>query len=651
MATDVMVPDQETVPLYKPSAKIPGYLDRRLAKGRAHMMVTATIRRECLEFWRGNQYINRNNQNYLVKQGVLIGSEKPRHRVRQTRNLLTDPVEHEVSASTQRIPGYEVDPSTGSPEDIMAAMLAQKVARWGYDAWNLGDARERCVALAVVAREAFAWPYFDNQIGPPLPPEQINPELEYAEPTEDVCEGDVRVRVFTGNQVFWEPGVRFEDSRWHAVEEARPIDVVKTMPGFNGDTLMSDANTSPILQEPSVGNMVMVTDYLERPSPKNQEGLRLTIANGKVICPAEPYPCRDGEGTVIDEPVLHKLARIVDPDNDRDMGLVEHALDAQRVANDALNKMVEWKNLALNCQMFILNGVMKQRLTDEPGAVYTIYGNTPPVFRPVPQIPPELQQMQDQAVAYIGRLFAQTDIPQGVDAAQAINSLIARDDNRRAGWIKRLAEWDSRLMRHCLYLVQQHYTEQRILKIRGDFGPENIEDFMGADLRGQADITVAPSSIVPRTRESIAQTVMNYAQLGWISPEKAIFAIEHGSADDLIDSYELDLAKSYRQIRMLKGMATFAPGSDVPIANEFVDNPTVHLYVLKNWMKTEDFEMQPPEVQAAANLLAQQYVQIEDQAAMKAAQAQNLQAEQAGMNNAARPTDTAKPLPSLPAVS
>lgn len=662
MAVDAMIPGQETVPAAPTGVPIPRLIDRRLAKGRAHMLVTATLRRECLEFWRGNQYVNRNNENYLVKQGVLIGSEKPRHRIRQTRNVLIDAVEHEVSASTQRIPNYEIDPSQGDPDAVNAAMLSAKVARWGYDAWDLGLARERAVALAVVAREAFVWPYFDNQIGPPLAP--VAPELddETGEPIDDMepepdtlCEGDIRFRVFTGNQVFWEPGVRFEDSRWHAVEEARPIDVVKEMPGFIGGNLVSDANTSPILQDPSVANMVMVTDYLERPSPDRPDGLRLTIAGGKIITPEEPYPCKDGEGTIVDEPVLHKLARIVDPDGDRDMGLVEHALDAQRVVNDCLNKMVEWKNLALNPQLFLQNGVMKQRLTDEPGAVYTIYGNSPPVWRPVPAIPPELFRMLDESVAFIRALFAQTDIPAGVDAAQAINALIARDENRRAGWVKRLAEWDSRLMRHALYLVQQHFSEKRIIQIRGQFGPEDPVSFMGADLSGESQITVSPSSLVPRTRESIRQEVMNYAQLGWVTPEKAIFAIEHGSADTLIDGYELDLMKSYRQIRMLKGInpndpAQSMPGAGVPIADPECDNPAVHLTVLKNWMKTQEYEFLAPPVQEAAKLLIQQYLQMEQDAQAQAMQAQAAQASQMGQNNAARPTPAGTALPSLPAV-
>lgn len=642
-----MVPPTPLAPVPTP----PG-VDRRIRRGRTSMNVTATLRRECLQFWRGNQYVQRNNENYLVKQGVLIGSDKPRHRVRQTRNLLIDAVEHEVSASTQRIPGYEVDPSTGDPDKIEAAGVAQKVARWGYDAWNLGDARERCVTLAVVAQTGFAWPFFDNQIGPPIPaPVDDGPEMPDMPDEGQLCEGDIRIRVFTANQVFWEPGVRFEDSRWYAVEEARPIDEVKMLPGFFGGTLTADANVADTDLDKSVTDMCMVVTYLERPSVKEPDGMMLTIAAGRQIIPREPYPCLDENDKVLDEPVLHKLSRIVDPNSDRDMGLVEHCLDAQRVFNDCSNKQVEWKNLALNPQLFIQNGVMKQRLTDEPGAVYTIYGNSPPQWRPVPPIPAELQSLKDEAASFIRQVFAQTDIPPGVDAAAAINSLIARDENRRAGWVKRLAEWDSRLMRHCLYLVQRYYTEERIVKINGLFGPDDPIAFRGADLLGEADVTVSPSSIVPRTRESITQTVMNYAQLGWVSKDDAIYAIEHGTTDLLIQGYELDLAKAWRQVRRLKGMATMAtPGDQIPSASPN-DDCDVHLYVLKNWSKTQDFESQPPWVQEATMQLTDQYRQLQAQQQQQAVAAQAAQATQMGAQNATRPAAPQGTLPSLPATS
>ena len=49
-------------------------------------------------------------------------------------------------------------------------------------------------------------------------------------------------------------------------------------------------------------------------------------------------------------------------------------------------------------------------------------------------------------------------------------------------------------MRHCLQLVATHYSERRKIAIRGDFGPETIDSFTGADLYGQIDVRCPPAA-------------------------------------------------------------------------------------------------------------------------------------------------------------
>lgn len=621
----------------------PDYVMKRIARGRERMFEGAPVRNECMEFWRGNQYVFRNTAGTIINQSTLIDSEKPRHRFRQTRNALRDAVEHEVSRTTKRVPSYEVDPTSGDPAVVSAARIAEKVALYGYDQWDIRSVTERVVTLAVVADEGFAWPYFDNQIGPPIGEDEDGTLM---------CEGDVRIKVLHANQVMWEPGIKFDDSRWHAVQDARTPDEVKALPGYMGPgKLLPDSISSPygsLSSEKRGAELVMVTEYLERPCPKYPNGRRLVMAKGRLLVPEEPYPLLDHDGRVIDEPVMVKLSRIIDPDSDRDLGLVRDCIDAQRTINDCTNKQLEWKNLALNPQLFLQNGVMKQRLTDEPGAVYTIFGNNPPQWRTVPPIPGELQGLKDEARAYIRQVFAQSDIPTGVEAAQAIALLIERDDSRGEAFTARLADFHSRLMRHCLYLVARYYTEGRLLKIRGMFGPWPIENFKGADLLGQTDVRVLPGSIAPFTKQQMAQTVMNYAQLGWVDPMRAMWAIENGTMEDLIDSYNLDIAAINRQIRQIAGLSTGAPGADVPMAQPYI-NPKVALYTLHNWMKTDDFQNRDPGAKEAATLLEEQYQQLDAQEQQKQMMQQQAQASQMGAENATRPAQSGA-LPSLPAL-
>jgi hypothetical protein len=196
-------------------AKIPGVpkdVEDRLRRGRRRMRDDAAKRNECLCFWRGDQYAYLNRDGYLVKQGVVLG-QKPNHRVRQSWNVIHGLVEAKVSASTQRVPAYEIAPTTTDPEDQSAALLAQKVAAYGFDKWGIRRVTKKVVTLALVMGEGFAMPFFDSTVPPYI-----------GEDGQGI--GEVGVKVIGPNECYWEPGVDFSDSGWHAIEQARPIEEV-----------------------------------------------------------------------------------------------------------------------------------------------------------------------------------------------------------------------------------------------------------------------------------------------------------------------------------------------------------------------------------------------------------------------------------------
>lgn len=677
------VPDDPTL--------IPNGVDDRIKRGRARMREGAAKRNECLRFWRGDQYVYRSQRGILVNQATLTeasGGGKPRHRVRTTRNLILDIVAHEVSGLTQRIPNYEINPSTSEPEDYAAAALAGKVARYGYDKWRLRRVSESVVTYGVVASEGFAWPFWDTSVGPYVEMQDENGEVVV------VGEGEVGVRIFGPNEVTWEPGLNFDESRWHTVEQARSLESVKAMEGFLGVELKPDATPDDedgIHREKisEHSKLILVTEYLERPSPQNPTGRWLTIANGKQIVPERPYPCQDHEGNVIDEPVLHKWSYITDPDSDRDQGLVSHLIDAQRTINDCTNKQLEWKNLAINPQVIIRNGEFKQELTDEPGAVYHAVGSGEITWRPVPPIPGELEALKGSAINDMARIAAQNDIPSQVESGKGIQALIEKDTSRRATPVANLAEFHSRLMRHCLYLVQRHYTEERTLSIQGKRGPRLERGFRGAKLRGQVDVTVLPGSIEPRTRSQVTQLVLAYADRGWVGPDDAMTAIDNGSAEALVERIQLDEGRANEIIQSIED-ETFMeqaprpvfpdedagfevepeyvtdPATGEPIIDQMTGEPMVavpgipatevpgwmprpfdrvpvHKAVFEDFMKSQEWSLLNDDQKTATMTYYSELLNIE---ARQAAKEQAMMAQQAmdlGAANAARPTDKGMP--------
>lgn len=677
--------------LSKPSTQVEKPLQAKIDRGRERLESIAATRDEAWEFFRGNHYayIGDNNKLVFLQTTTSVRlTGKPPHRARQKRNLIFDVVLRAASAAGQRIPSYEVVPSGHDPEKESAAALAEKVLLYGHQKWQVRKAAVDAIIHATVAGEAFAWPYFDNRVGQLIDDGKGNL----------VGTGEICVRVFGANECFWEPGVPFDLSPWHVIEQARPLDEVKQMEGYVGGELTADADTRQLSHRGSKASgskrLVLVTEYLERPSPAKPEGRWITMANRRVIVAERPYP---GNG---ERPVLRKLEYAPDPDSDRAIGLVPQLLDAQRTHNDANNKAIEWKNHCLVPRLIVAPGLMKkQRWTDEPGKVYEI----PDPERNVkvvetPTIPPELFEMADRAQQDIGRISANNDIPSGVTASSAVQSLLDSDSSRMAMFLAGLAEWYSDIGHDCLQLVQQHYTEPRLLSIRGDFGWESIEDFIGAHLQNELDVRVFPEGIEPQTREGVEQRVQNLFQMGAITPEEAASAIERGSSESLLRSISFDQGRAGRIIQRIKagpdvlfsmpylptgqmvepqvdpmtGQPAIDPMTGQPVAlptnpvtgqtyqpgeaelapgwmPRYSDNITVMKAIFEDWMKTEEFERLEPDMQTATAQIYAKLLQLEAQKAQAQAEEMNAQAADRGMQNAAAPP--VKPMPSMPSVN
>lgn len=637
---------------------VPNYVEDNLRRAEERIQPLIHTRNLQYEFWRGDQYAYTDSKGllkFLPTKTTPQGGGKRPWQSRAVNNLLIDIVAHEVSSANQRIPSYEVVPTSVDPDKRSAAHTSSQVALYGYDKWGVRNAFVKLVTHAVVGDEGFIWPYFDNSVGPMI----------FDRNGQGVVgQGEVRMQVYGPNECMWEPGVRFEDSYYHVVRQPRSLKDVTNTPGFYGRPVTPDAKSQSGgrgLSKANNSQLVMVYEYLEKPTKSFPKGRWLSIANGRVIAPERPYPAPEGD-------CIFPLAYITDPDNDRDMGLVKHLIDPQRIYNDAWNKIVEWKNLALNPQMLVAPGVLQgQIVTPEPGAIYEI--SDPKnnfIWREVPDLPQELFQIAQEANQVIARIAAQNDIPQQVEAGRAIQTLIERDQNRRQAFTAQLAEVHAKVASRGLQLVQEYYTEPRLLRIKGRWAWETIKDFRGADLSGQVDVRVSPGSIEPRTKAAVEQKVLAYADRGWITPQQAMSAIEGGYAGDIIASYELDVGRATRIIARLKeGEESLfgTPEAPAPSRQEIdpvsgqmyevpdfmprkFDNVEVQMAILEDWMKTEEFESLEQPIQSTAMEIYQGMELIKAQKVAQAAMVTEQQAEDAGAENAAR--GSGKPMPDAP---
>lgn len=645
---------------------VPKDIQDRVKRGRGAMRKDANLRRLCHKFWVGEHYWYLNVKGALkVLSSALIDitGGKPAHRIRNTYNFVQMIVEGKVSAATQRVPGYEIDPSSSDWEDWAAARIAEQVATYGYDKWGIRRASTKLVTMAFVQREGFAMPYFDQSIGPftPGPDGQVRGQ------------GEIKILALSRSEVMWEPGVDFLESRWHAIERAVPVENIKKLPGYIGGSLSKDATTADLPGERISDEMARLTDYLERPCEKYPNGRRCWIANDRVIVDFradptapedadwyEPYPYVDANGVVCDEPVIHRISYTVNPEGD-DLGLVERVIDLTRTIDDCWNKLLEWKNRCLMPRRSAPRSVNATATNDVPGGtdLYDIDPLNPdakPEWEKTPPIPTELFNMLNLAIEQLRALASDVDVQPDPDlAAKTASAAIQQSQARWQSFMGDYAELQSRMMRHCLCLVARYYTEERIIAVRGQHGWEPPRAFTGADLRSQVNVRVFPGSVESKTRGQLLQDIgfMQQNFPGALNPD-AVWAVLHGgSGESLLKSYTLDIAMANRLCQQLKGgpEAALALGfrQDVDFGDPAlgylvpawmprkVDNVAIWKQVVADEMKTDSFLRLPVETQHLFMTVFDGLEAQEAQRKMQVVMQEQGMAAQLGAQNAARP--------------
>lgn len=701
--TDVAAKALEKVNPAKPP-KINSADEKRLKRGRERLEQVAARRKQAIEFARGNHFVSVDKTGLkLVEQSTVpkwAGGNKPDHRVRRSHDLIGPILKSKVSAATQRVPGYEVVPSTSDPEDYAATRLAKKVLTAGYEGpWRLRQAFRRFVWNALVTEEAFIMPYWDATVGPFVEVTDENGE------TYSVGMGELRAAVYSGLEVIWEPGVEFEDSRWFAIEHARPKDDIEAEPDFMGGPLNPDAEEHGMIagrEKPKGGNLVMTTEFFERPCQKYPRGRRCIYANGRLAFPEEDYPLENQKGEIVDEVCLRRAVYSIDGSSERHRGLVQSMIEAMRAFDYGANKAAEYLQLVLVPQIIAPEGAIKGEIDDEPGSVVEVdeeaLANGEIKWREMPAMPREFGEVQDRAQAVLGFVSNDNAIPSQVESGKGIEAFRQKDLVAWQDFMEDVASVHATFGRDSLCIVQRRYTENRLLQFRGRTGWETIADFKGADIRGQTDVRVNSASFEARSRQEVQQQIMQLAGPeglfpGKFPPELVLRAISSGDIDLLNEAYEEDEARVNFIISQIRA-GTFwnlperpvFPNEDVPqvdpqtgetiwavepevdletgepvpgtgkAAQEKTvpgwmprpfDNVPVHKLRIETFMKSDEWNHLPAKDQEATMDYYRALIDLETRNAARAQELQTQRAEELGMQNAAKPQG-AKQMPSQP---
>ncbi len=530
-----------------------------------------------LSFYKGKQYVFFNRRSRRIESLPTDDGDKPRYRVRLVANQIAPHSNSLLARLTKTKPTFFATPGQGSYEAQKAAEVAESLLDYWWDRFGLASKREEVMLWSIICGNGFWKISWDDTAGSkvklmvdPDGTPIVNPLLEHffgqrlasmgIDPSEferEVFEGEIKVDVMSPFDVLLDDSAQvFEDCKYAiCVHPMSPEDIKKrygvllkpnavnkypdeSLPGVFGN---SNSKTKENIR------MVYIGYFL--PSPKYPDGRYVVFTKDPSIVLFEsewPYP-------FLELPLV-KFPGVRVPGQLWDQSVVEHAIPLQKELNRTLSQIIEYKNLTLKPQMLAPVGSLRQRITDEPGAIfeYNPVAGRVPEQMPLPGLPNYVfEQLQDIG-ARLKDIFGLNEVVEGsvppnVEAGVAIDLLQEAATDRLAPQILMMEKGLERAGNFMLELAQKYYQEPRIIMLKGAGSRPKVQRFESADIIAGVQVKVETGSGLPRTRAGRQARVMQMLQMGIISPTKAYKYLDLADFRSLQAQFEADEEQAMRE--------------------------------------------------------------------------------------------------------
>lgn len=183
---------------------------------------------------------------------------------------------------------------------------------------------------------------------------------------------------------------------------------------------------------------------------------------------------------------------------------------------------------------------------------------------------------------------SQGKVPAGARSGVAIAYLQEEDDTKLGPTVMEYEEMIERVGSQILLLIAQYYDAPRTISLyRPNSSPE-VFDFIGTMLSGIDSVHVQAGSALPRSKAAKQQFILDlWDRKLEQDPRKVREMLELSQGDP--DEWEVDMQQAERELHKMK------QGEEQPVL-EWYNHPAHH-YVLRRYMKSADFEADPPEIQ------------------------------------------------------
>ena len=619
-----------------------------------------------LSFYKGKQYVFYNKRTRRIESLATEDGDKPRYRVRIVANQIAPNSMGLLARLTKSKPQFFATPTSAGYENQKATEVAENLLDHWWNKFSLSEKREEAMLWSIICGNGFWKISWDDKVGSSvklmLDPTNGNPIVDplverlfrenmegmNVDPSQfetEVFEGDIRVDVISPFNVFLDDSAQvFEDCKYAFCSHPMGVEEVysrfgvrlkanainrypdETLPGAYS---FSSSQTKENVREIFYGYFV--------PTTANPEGRVVAFTKSPDIVLYDvpwPYP--------FNELPLVKFPGMRIPGQLWDTSVVEQAVPLQKELNRTLSQLIEYKNLTLKPQMLAPVGSLRQRMTDEPGAIFEynpVAGKVPEAI-PIPGLPGYVTQHLQDMGQRLKDVFGLTELMQGtvppnVEAGVAIDLLQEAATDRLAPQILMMEKALERCGNLILNLAQKYYTEPRLMMLSGGAGSKpRVEQFEHADILSGVQIKVEAGSGLPRTRAGKQARVFQMLNMGMITPSKAYKYLDLADFKNLQAQFQADEDQAMREHdKLIDGMIVnvsaanaaeaemmnqmqnpeFDPETGAPVEMDpamlqqsmdaglqplAFENKTTHLETHGAYMKSQEFELLPPDIQA-----------------------------------------------------
>lgn len=529
-------------------------------------------------------------------------------RVRMTIPLIKSLWRGELGTMLKARPIPEAVPGSDSDIDRNVARIANRMLTSELDRLRFESMRADLMTWVTAAGHAYLHPHWD--------PAANDSKIDLVTPGELVRDPAARMSVDEGQWVI--------HGRFLTVEESEEKFGRTFASATNNDRMLNLAHLVGGWQAGGLNTTVegvLVLRLWHKPCRAYPTGLILTAVGSEEVERIEDYPWEemDNELPFID---FHHIRL---PGRFEGQASIRSAWGAQRNFNHSVSKQAEARNLLATPRIMGVKGSFDhERLSLDPGEwwQYNQVGMHEPKVVQFPSPANYLFEEQESAYRQMQELFHRREVSRGQVptsglASTAIAQLKEADDTALAPITSGMEQGIASLGRHLLRLCKFYWTTQRAVTVWSEETNSHIvEQWAGADLKGNYDVRVTPGSALPRDADQQRQDIIALAEMKIVTDPRLI--IKHMQLPNgegiMRELDEFGRQAKREHDRIFKRWSPDEMGrvpaqeldemgqpASVPVQADLKHNHDVHMAEHERQMATEDFESWPDGAKAELN--------------------------------------------------